>query len=225
MPRSGAEDGDREHALGRLAGARVDDVRAALVGARGGDREISRAQDGGGAVAQVRVLDADAPRQAGRALAPHAHVAAGVDAQVARAGADEHRRRALDGPTLHEGRRVDDTAGADVEAAAGARPQGLAAREHGPDLGRGVAERERAGVQAADLAVGAVGAERRVDPAQPVEGTVERAGIDLVVAHVDADGHAHDDLDAVQPVSHATVPDRSRPGATCGSCGSCRSPR
>ena len=59
-----------------------------------------------------------------------------------------------------------------------ARPQVLAAVEHARTSGRGVAQRQRPGVQAADRAVGAVGAERGVDPAQPREGPVEHRGID-----------------------------------------------
>ena len=47
--------------VGGLPRVRVDDVLAALVGARRRDREIARLDDGGDAVALERVLDADAP--------------------------------------------------------------------------------------------------------------------------------------------------------------------
>ena len=58
--------------------------------------------------------------------------------------------------------------------------------------GRAVGERELAAVEAADLAVVAVGAEGRVDVAQPGE---RRLDVDARAAHVDADRHAHDVTD------------------------------
>src|SRR5947209_2236843 len=50
--------------------------------------------------------------------------------------------------------------------------------------------------QPADLAVVFVRAERRVDPAQPVEHRVDHSVLDVVVAQVEDDRHAHHLLDA-----------------------------
>src|SRR5579885_2052021 len=87
-----ADNGDGENAARRLPGVRVDDVLAALVGSGGGDGQIAGHDHGGDAVAQVRVLDADAPRGGeARRVAAYANIAARVDVVVARAGPIEQR--------------------------------------------------------------------------------------------------------------------------------------
>ena len=58
--------------------------------------------------------------------------------------------------------------------------------------------RELTTVQAADLTVVLVGAEGRIDEAQPVEDGVDQASPSTVVANVDDDRHAHDVLDPAE---------------------------
>src|SRR5438034_1383653 len=81
-------------------------------------------------------------------------------------------------------------------------------------------ERELAAVQAADLALVLVRAEEGIRSAESVEQLLEHARIDLVVANVDGDRHAHDVLDTpntgsergqrLRPSARA----RARPGGT-----------
>ena len=52
--------------------------------------------------------------------------------------------------------------------------------------------------EAADLAIGLVGAEAPVDVAQVFEGLIEGRGRHVLVADVEADGRAHDLLDTTQ---------------------------
>ncbi len=231
MPRSGPQTVTEQHAARRPAGARVDDVGAALVGPRRRDREAARrgVQHGGRPARRGRVLDADAPRAAGRPLAEHADVAPRVHAQVPGAGRAQDRDDAVDRPALHEPRRVQAPGGVHVEAPAGGVAQALAAREHRPHLGPGRGDRERARGDPADIARRPVRAERRVDGAQVGERAVEDGGVDAVVADVHPDRDAHDGLHAVQAaggerLSHG-APCRSPTAAPCGSCGSCRSRR
>ena len=94
-----------------------------------------------------------------------ADVAAGMDAEARRARLREDRRRALDRPALDEAGGIEAAGSSHVEPAAGAPLQRRAALEHGADRGRRFAAPERAGIEAADLGLGHVRAERRVDPA------------------------------------------------------------
>ena len=108
------------------------------------------------------------PRPGAGAAADH-DVAAAVDAEVARPRRREHRRGAVHGPALHVARRIERSARAGVEGAAGRAPEPLAVLEHLGHERVGVAQGELAAVEAGDLAVGAIGAEGRVDEAQPGE--------------------------------------------------------
>jgi len=113
-----------------------------------------------------------------------------------RAPANSSRRAArCNRPALDEPRGIERPAGAGVEEAARAPAQGLAAREHAPDVWAGVGRGELAAGNAADLAVGAVGAERRVDRMQPGEDVVD-CGRRHRVVQLDLDGHAHEVLAA-----------------------------
>ena len=76
--------------VGRRAGVGVDDVRAALVLARGGDGEVLDGDHGGELVEVLGVPDADPPAAVRRGAAARDDVAAGVDAEVLGA----RRRRA-----------------------------------------------------------------------------------------------------------------------------------
>src|SRR5438128_1943247 len=94
------DDGDGEDPARRAVAVRVEDVVAARVRARRGDREIACFDDRGDAVADGGMLDADAP------AAAHADVAARVDGVAAQAALVEDRRRAVDRPALDEPRRI-----------------------------------------------------------------------------------------------------------------------
>ena len=171
---------------------------SARVLARGGDCEIGRVDHPRDPVGLERMLDADAPVELRHGAAPQTHVAGGVHRVVAQPRLVEQRRGAVDGPALDEARRIDELrrGGAHVEVPVRLRAQPLAAIEHVDDVRVRVLERELAAIQAADLAVVLVRAERRVHPAEPVEHAVEHALVDVLVAHVDDDRHAHDVLDA-----------------------------
>ena len=216
-PQVRADDRDRQRARGRPAGARVDDVRAALVRARRRHRAVVQLEHRGEAVAQPRVADADAP-----AAAAQHHVAARVDQEAPRAGPLEQRGRALDRPALDQPARVQ-RAGerrARVERAARRRAQLVAAVEHRTHLRVRVGPAQLAPVQPADLAARVVGAERGVDEAQPREDRVQRLRSGAA-RDVDPDRHAHHVLDAL---SHGAPP-RSPRAATRSSSRSCTSRR
>src|SRR5205814_5315548 len=83
----------------------------------------------------------------------------------------------------------------DVEVPVRLAAERLAAREDLPDVGMCVCARQLAPVQAADVAVVAIGAEALVDDAKPVEQRLEGSRV-VDVADVDDDRHAHDVLDA-----------------------------
>src|SRR6266568_2124463 len=85
-----------------------------------------------------------------------------------------------------------------VEVPVRLHAQLLAAIEHLAHLGTGVLELQLAAVEAADLAVVLVRAERLVDEAQPLEHALERLVVDVLVPDVDDDRHAHDVLDPAQ---------------------------
>jgi len=171
---------------------RVEDVGAALVLARGRDREVLDREHGRDAPEVAGMADADPPAAPGRRPAARDHVAAGVDAEARRAGGREPGGGAVDRPALDEPRRVEPAGGPDGEEAARAALEREAAREDLVDLGRAVGEPDLAAVEAADGAVRAVGAERRVDLAQPGERGLD---VDARAADVDADRHAHDVTD------------------------------
>jgi hypothetical protein len=131
------------------------------------------------------MADADPPWAAARD-----DVAAGVDAEAL--GRDE-ARRAGDRPALDVAGRVEAAGGPGGEGAAGEPLEPHALAQHLVDLRAAVGEQELAAVEAADLAVLAVGAEDRVDLAQPGEG---RLGVDgLGIPNVDADRDPHDVTD------------------------------
>src|SRR6185437_13987820 len=76
------DDGDREDVRGGIARARVDDVRAALVGAGGGDRLVGDRHHGRQLVTQKRVLDTDAPVGLGGWASARGDVTPGIEAVV-----------------------------------------------------------------------------------------------------------------------------------------------
>ena len=90
-----------------------------------------------------------------------------------------------------------------MEEAVGLLAELLASDEHLVDFGTTLRDGELAAAQPADLALRLVRAEGLVDGPQPVEGRLERGGIDVGVAQVDLDGHAHDVLDAQAPAASA----------------------
>src|SRR4051794_35679757 len=168
-----ADDRDREQPARRPAGVRVEDVRAALVLARRRDREVLDGENGGELVERLGVADADAPEAIRRRAAAGDDVPAGVDAEPRRARRHEPLGGAGDRPPLDVAGRVEAAGGPGGEEAVGLALEREAAGEHLVDLWRALADRDLAAGEAADLAVVAVGAERRVDPAQPVEGDVD----------------------------------------------------
>ena len=147
-------------------------------------RERDRGRRGGGCrpAAPVR-----------RGASPGDDVAAGVDAEGSRPRGGEPLRRAGDRPALDEAGRVEAAGGAHGEEAARRALERQAAREHLVDLGAALGEGELAAVEPADVAVVAVGAEDRVDLAQPVEGRLDVAPSGS--REVDADRHSHDVAD------------------------------
>ncbi len=162
------------------------------------------------------MLDADAPAVVGDRTAANNHVTAGVDAVVAQARFVEDRRRAVDRPALHEAGWIEHRLGDGpcVEVPVRLMAQLLAPVEHLAHIRARVFEREVAAVDAADLAVVLVGAERGVDVAQPVEQAVESRVVDVRVADVDDDGHPHHVLDAV----HCYFQDLAARIADCSDC-------
>ena len=122
------------------------------------------------------------------------HVTAGVDGVVVQSGLVEDRGGTVDRPALDEARRVQRHS-ADVEVATRLPAELIATFEHFAHLRIRIRKGKLAAVEAADLTVLLVGAERGVDPTQPVEHPREDRFVGLV-ANVDDDRHAHDVLDA-----------------------------
>src|SRR5207248_1185879 len=118
-----------------------------------------------------RVDDPDVPPPAGFRLATGADVAGRVDAMVDRSGGGQHLGGLLYGPAFDQSRGIEGAPGVGprVEVAAGLDPELLAAFEDPTDIGAGFGRGQLAPADPADLAVGAVGAERCVDPVQPGE--------------------------------------------------------
>jgi hypothetical protein len=143
------------------------------------------------------MLDADPPVELGHGPSAEANVTAGVDGEVPQIRPVEHVRGAIDRPALDEPGRVEHARCVRIEVPARLVAQLLAALQDPADIRMRVVERQLATVETADLAVVPVRAERRVDPAEPVEHLVERADIRVVVTDVDQDRHAHDVLDSV----------------------------
>src|SRR5439155_7718963 len=100
-----------------------------------------------------------------------------------------------DGPALDEAGRVAMPRRARVEESVRLDAELFAACEHELDLLVRAGRRELAAFDAGNVAVLAVRAERRIDPAQPVEHADEVLVVGVLVADVDDDRHAHDLLD------------------------------
>jgi hypothetical protein len=162
-------------------------VIAALIGAGRCNRQVTvGGNDRRDRLRVVGVANADAPRRSVRN-----HVAARVDAETVETGGAEPVGRALHGPALDERRRVERTMRVCVEVATGLAPQPLAAVDHPAHvLARGALQ-QLAAVEAADGAVGPVGAEFGIDIVQPAYRGADRAGIRLFAAHVDGHHSAH----------------------------------
>ena len=142
------------------------------------------------------MLDPDPPAVVRCRAAVQANVAAGVDRVVAEPGAVQDRGGPVDRPALDETGRVHQAGGPRVEVAVRLDPEPLAPGQHLADVVTRLLDRQLAAGQPADLAVLLVGAERRVDPAQPVEHRLEDLAAGALVADVDDNRHAHDLLDA-----------------------------
>ena len=147
--------------------------------------------------------DPDPPRPPGFGLASGHDVAAAVDPVVAPAGAVDPPGGLLERPALDEAGRIEPPIGAvvpGIEGAAGDDREVVARRQHVADIEAGVLLTELAAGHAADLAVGSIGAEAGVDIVELGEDLV-----DDVLGHerrpdVQADGRAHDVMDA--PLRH-----------------------
>jgi hypothetical protein len=140
------------------------------------------------------MLDADAPVTPRHGTTAEPHVAAGIDGEVAQAGLVHDVGGTVDGPAFDEPRRIEPTGGTHVEVAARLEPKLVAPLEHVADVGVCLFHRELAALDALDLAVLPVSAERLVDPAEPCEHIVDQGGV-CVVADVDDDRHPHDVFD------------------------------
>src|SRR3954467_6852572 len=191
LPEVRADDRDRQEARRRAARAGVDDVAALLVLAGGGDGQVLDRDDRGKALERLGVPDADPPPAIGAGAAAGDDVTAGVDAEALGTRGGEPLRRARDRPALDEARGVEATGRADGEGAARRTVQAHAPRQHLVHLRPAVGQGQLAAVEAADLAVLAVGAEGRVGLAEPVERHLD---VD-VVPDVDPDRDAHDVAD------------------------------
>src|ERR1035437_8482959 len=95
----------------------------------------------------------------------------------------------------------------DVEVAFGDLSNLLGQLEHLANVGAAVGLADLAPAQAADLAVGLVGAEAPVDLAQVFEGVIQCCRRNPGIAHIDAYCRAHDLLDA--PQAYGTAISRS----------------
>src|SRR6202035_3929094 len=101
-----------------------------------------------------RVADADAPISAVRVVPGGLDIAARIDEEIPDAGSAQPPRRVKDGPAL------DDAAGVqeplrppDVEIAIGLAPGALGERQHVLHFGAGIAGRDPASIEGADLAL------------------------------------------------------------------------
>ena len=94
----GADDGDGEHAARRPARVRVDDVLAALVGARGGDGAVASVSDGGER-GRGRAGGGCRPRHG---PPPQHATSPPASTQQRRRPRVQQRGRAVDRPALHE---------------------------------------------------------------------------------------------------------------------------
>ena len=177
---------------------RVDDVVAALVGARCRDGEVARLDDGRDPVADERMLDPDAPRPCRPGPAAHADVPARIDRKAREPSLLEERDGPVDRPALHERGRVESTGRTVVEVAPRLPAKLLTAFENAAHLRVRLLDGAFAPGQAADLALGLERAERRVDPTEPLEHFVDRVRGDRFVADVDDDRHPHHVLDATE---------------------------
>ena len=158
-----------------LAGVRVDEVPAALVG--------PGCRDGAGAVhldheqqpvLRQRVADADPPGLAGLGTPVGGDVAAGVDHRGRHAGLPELVERPLDGPALDQARRVHAAGHAPrVEPAVRSVSRPAAELEHLGDLRRRRVQLDLAAPQPAHRAVGLPRAEHVVDPAESRLGALQ----------------------------------------------------
>jgi hypothetical protein len=121
----------------------VDHMSAAFVRTRGGEGAIPQLDDPRQPVGQVRVPDAYPP---GRSSS-HEHVSTGVDPVAPGTSPLEDRCGSLHRPPFNEAGRVEASAGADVEEAAGRGAVGLTAREHVADVRVNRRGRKRAAIQ------------------------------------------------------------------------------
>ena len=205
------DDGDRGDVVPRHAGRRVDDVRPAVGGARRRDGAAAHRDRADEAAGCVGVLDPDPPRSPVGGDARRDDVAAGVQVHVDVGQRAKPSKGPLGGPALDQAGRVVAMSAvrrrqARVERAAGAAAGLLAEPDHLVDQRARVGEGELAAVEPADLAVGAVRAEGRVERAE----VGERGGhrdVDLGprgarAAYVDADRQPHD-------LVHEGAPERS----------------
>jgi hypothetical protein len=159
---------------------------SARVRGGGGDGGVVDFEHRGDALAKCRVLDTHPP-----GAPDDPHVAAGVDGKALVAGVAQQLCGAIDGPALDEAGRIEAPRRERVEVAARLLVQALAEGQHPLHVLMRLGEWELAAVEPADLTVLPVGAEGRIDPAQPVEHPVEIVGVDVLVADVDHDRHAH----------------------------------
>ena len=152
---------------------RVDNVASALVLAGRGDGEVLDGEHGGELVEVLGVPDADPPRRSGAAR-PRATMSPPALMQKFSAPAAASRSAAT--ATAQPLTRPDGSrrpAGRAEKYAARRALERQAAGEHLVDLRAALGQRQLAAVEAADVAVVAVGAEGRVDLAQPVERRLE----------------------------------------------------
>ena len=163
--------------VGRRSGVRVDDVRAALGGAGGGDGEVAAGDDGEDGAGAARVADADPPGLARRRFTRELDVAAAVDRVVTRAVGGEQIAGPLDRPSLDHARRVERAvrSGVDREKTFGSQRETCS---HSAKTSRTCAEHSASETsprasRLTTLSV-AVGAERRVDLVQPADRLSDR---------------------------------------------------
>src|SRR6478735_1311327 len=200
-----ADDGHRRDARGWQAGARVDDVGAAVRRAGRRDRAAAYRHPGDQPLRPARVLDADLPGPAVGVGRPARHVTAAGQAEVGVGEVAQQARGPLDRPALHHAVEVKHAVTAYVEGAVGLAARAVGEGEHlGHDRRR---PEQLARVVAGDPGVRAVGAEDPVDHLQLGDDLAPRGdsrrAAGVPAAHRDADRQAHDLLDGAPGVGHA----------------------
>ena len=183
---------------GGLAGPGIDDVVAALVGARGRDGPVRDGHHGRHGARVIRVTDADPPGPTGCRVPADDDVAARVDAVVRDVRIIEDPCRLLDRPALDVGRRIETAWGrltSRIERAMAGHREVVARGQHMADVRAGVGVIEVSTGKSPDLAVLAVGAEPGVDVPKVREDLVDLAIGRAVAAHLDADGGPHHRFD------------------------------